>query len=278
MITTFHVGGYFVVKFTKMMHQDASPEAIYRTVYREIPWVVLPDAIRNFIGARQAGHHEVCVNGGVSWMEYPTAKSLKFLTKENAKDVVKMHLEDILKLPNGKECAIGEYTDFDVFNDHNNGHPYYHQLAVHLCQDAVLDQMLRDDMVDVADRYNDVYVIRHSGQKINGVELRKQIALFEKLAFLYLAGKVYKATNTWLNKRWYEDVVYPALKDAYPEAMAESAFGYMVKVLDEVDDRICSLNFDPTEEERKELIITDNLDKMLSKLYTDSYWATYRQL
>ena len=279
MITVGHVSGGFAAYAAKMKHIGASSEELYRGFSKMVPWIVLPDGIRNFIGARQAGHHEVSVNGGVSWMEYPVAGELKIMTKEAAMGQVKVHVMDnIPKLPDGKDCAIGEYTDFAVFNEHNIAHPNYHELAMHLCQDAVLDHMLRDDMVDVTDRYNDVYVIRHSGEKINGEKLRKQIALFEQVAFLHMAGQIYKATGTVLNKRWFEDVVHTALKASYPEAMAESAFGYMVKVLDKLDERICAGNFDVTAEERAELIITDDLDRMLSKLYVDIYWASYNQL
>lgn len=279
MITVAHVAAGFAAYAAKMKHTNACSEELYRGFTKMVPWIVLPDGIRNFIGARQAGHHEVSVNGGVSWMEYPVAGILKNMTKETAKDLVQVHVMDnISKLPNGKDCAIGEYTDFDVFNEHNIAHPNYHELAMHLCQDAVLDHMLRDDMVDVADRYNDIYVIRHNSEQINGDKLREQIFLFEKLAFLYFAGQVYKATGTVLNKRWYEDVVYTALKAAYPEAMAESAYGYMVKVLDELDERICALNFGPTDEEREAIVITDKVDAMFNKLYIDVYWASFRQL
>lgn len=279
MITLAHVGLGFAVKAAKMKHINAGSEELYRGFSKMVPWIVLPDGIRNFIGARQAGHHEVSINGGVSWMEYPVAGVLKNMTKEDAKELVKTHVMDnIPKLPNGKDCAIGEYTDFFVFNEHNIAHPNYHELAMHLCQDDVLDHMLRDDMVIVAERYSDAYVIRHSGEQIDGKTLREQISEFEKLAFLHIAGQVYKATGTVLNKRWYEDVVYTALKAAYPEAMAESAFGYMTIVLDELDERICALNFAATDEERKKIVITDNLDAMLNKLYIDAYWATYRQL
>ena len=90
MITLAHVGLGFAVKAAKMKHINAGSEELYRGFSKMVPWIVLPDGIRNFIGARQAGHHEVSINGGVSWMEYPVAGVLKNMTKEDAKELLEL--------------------------------------------------------------------------------------------------------------------------------------------------------------------------------------------
>lgn len=248
--------------------------AVYANMKKNLPFLLLADAIRGFGVARQLSHCENDVAGGYSWMEFPMPDVLKTLTAENTLAKIRHELSDqIPKKGDGKNCAVGEYTNFHAFNLHNIGHPYYQTLAEHVMQDNVLDEYLREVLVDVSRRCEDVYVIKHSGKVIDGKTLREQIDLFEDAMFMVCAGKIYQATGTVLNRNWFDDVVYQALVKAYPKELADSAYGYM-QIPDDVNERIIACNFELTEEEKAAIFICEDVEKACLEVLIGAYWAT----
>lgn len=241
---------------------------VYTQLKKEIPFMLLPDAIRRYIGARQAGHCEVAMNGDNSWMEFPDADVLKTLNSENAAEKVNFHVADDIQ-----KCVIGEYTNFEVFNRHNLGHAHYLSLAMHLMQDDKLDHFLREKLVKVDDRYEDKFVVIHSGDVIDGKTLRDQVSLFEDALFLTVVGMVYRATGTILNRKWFEDVVYDALVKAYPQDLADGTYSFM-KMSDELDARISARNFALTDEEKAAITISANIEDDCRDLAVWGFWAT----
>lgn len=241
---------------------------IYTQYKKKVPFILLPDAIRRYIGARQAGHCEIAMNGDTSWMEFPDADVLKTLTAENAAEKVRFHVAEGIQ-----KCVIGEYTNHDVFNRHNLGHPHYMAFAMHLMQDTCLDRYLRENLVNVDERYEDKFTIIHSGEVIDGKTLREQVSLFEDALFLTVAGMLYRATGTVANRKWFDDVVYEALKKAYPQDLADGTYEFM-KMSPELDARISACNFALTDEEKAAITISADVETDCRDLAVCAYWAT----
>ncbi len=250
------------------------PSKLVDEFQREVPYVVLPDGIRAYSGPRPISHFEKTPDGnGVSYMTFPSEEVLKTLSKETFKDKVKFHHEEGY-LP----CVIGEKTDIREFDRHNFGHKHYHALRVHMFQDAILDEVLREELIDASLRFQDIFTVRHDTSiKIDGKELRKQVAEFERIGFIMLAGIVYERTGTVMNNAWFKMVVEPALQKAYPADLAENTFKYM-KLDDETDARITNLQFDLTDEDRAMVPMAKELDNVLMDMYTEAYFYTRREL
>lgn len=234
-----------------------------------IPWVLLPDAIRGYIPPRQASHFEKTSDGkDISWMYFPSSEQLKKLTKENAKEMIGFYQA---KTP---PCVIGELTHLPTFDYMNVGHEFYHALRAHLRQDCILDAVLRDELVDVKERFLDVFTIKHSGKRINGKELRTQLALFEELGFIKLVGMVFDSTGILLDSDWFEENVYEPLKEAYPTDLAENTYRYMI-ISDEDNERLNQLEFTLTEEEKASVKIADKVDDLWQNMYESALAETF---
>lgn len=190
---------------------------------RAIPWVLLPDAIRMYSGPRPLSHFEATPSGnGTAWMEFPNAETLEILTKENFKDNVAMYMPDI----GFPKCVIGEETQIDVFDSHNYWHPHFSDIRMHLQQDVVLDKVVRE-LVDTTKRFSDIFTVNWNSKKIDGNALRKQVAEFENIGFVYLATKVYAATGTLITQQWFEEMVLSPLLQTYSAELTRNTFKYM---------------------------------------------------
>lgn len=268
MITLQHAALYFMAVSRK------SKETRMSEFTQNVPFVLLPDALRAYIPERSAGHFEETANGEEGgWMVYPSESEVLQLSKENASTMIKYRSN--LNMP---KCVIGEKTSIEVFDRLNWGHKHYHTIRIHLLQDVVMDSILRDDMVDVSRRFEDVFVPYHNSDVvINGNTLRDQINLFEWLGFIKLVGAVYNSTGVLLNREWYDEMVLPALLAQYPYDLAMNTYKYM-RIWDEMNDRINSKEFELTEEERKAIIITDKPEALFNKLYSLAYRNTYGEL
>ena len=241
----------------------------------QIPWILLPDAIRMYVGPKQPSHFEDLPDGtDTAWMKFPTGDELAVYKKDALQEGVNFYIS-----PNTPKCVIGENSNLEEFDIRNYDHPQYHQLRTHLLQDCVLDAVLRDDLVDVKDRFEDRFIVRHNRSlKLNGAELRQQIARFEQIGFLHLAGKVAKKCGIILNQEWFEENVHKVLlKSDYPEELAENTYKFM-KIPDEINQRIGDLNFDLTDEDKEKILLTDNLNRVLDSLYARAYKETIREL
>ena len=242
MITLQHVALYFMALADKN-HLFADVEMRMKN---EIPWLLLPDAIRAYTGPRQMSHFEETPDQtDVSWMEFPMGETLQLLTKETAREVIATHM-NADKYP---KCVIGENTDLDTFDLHNYGHPNYRTLRIHLIQDRVLDEMLRRFLVDATGRFEDHYVLRkNSDIVLNGIELRKQVSLFEEWGLLHLVGKIYHKTGVLLNQKWFDEYVDTVLHNsAYPEDLADNTYRYM-RIPEEIEAKINALDFEIPED------------------------------
>lgn len=272
MITIQHTTLYYLG--LSEARKNNSKQDIMAEFHAEVPFVLLPDGIRAYIGQRQAGHFELLPDEtDGSWMEYPSESVLKQLSKENVTELVKYYIAE-----GYPRCVIGEKTDLDQFDIHNWDHKHYHSIRIHLLQDCVLDTILRERMIDATERFKDKFIAHHNNSiEIDGAELRKQIAMFERLGFLKLVGAVYKRTGTLLNREWFDKNVLPALLDAYPEDLAQNTYKFM-KIDDELNDRINNLEFDLTAEDKEKVSIASDLDRILDEMYAVSYRLTRAEL
>lgn len=273
MITKQHTALYFLALAVKRKNGDSYVEA-YRELHEGLPWVLLPDAIRAYIGPRQAGHFEKLPDGtDTSWMKYPTADVLKSLTKESASSKIEYYLAE-----GYPKCVIGEQTDVGLFDKKNWDHQYYHELRIHMLQDYTLDYILRNRLVHPDNRFADKFSTWHdSSIVLDGKQLRQQIALFEEAGFMRLVKTIYKNTGILLDANWFEDHVLATLLKAYPEDLAKNTFKYMV-MTEEQDRRIKNHEFDLTSEEAEAIVITDKTDDLLDELYADAYLYTADEL
>jgi hypothetical protein len=241
---------------------------------KEIPWVLLPDGIRAYTGARQTSHFEKTDNGlDGAWMIFPDAKTLKVLTKENAGELVKVYM------PAGgyKPAVIGEQTDVNKFDVKNYGHEHFHALRCHMLQDAILDDVVRERLIDARGRFENRFPALHNSTIVlDGQELRKQIALFEQLGFIHLLGKIYEATGMVLDRDWFNYHVYEALLKVYPADLADNTYKYM-SISDELNQRIKEHRFELTKEEIDSVYITDDLLGVLDEMYAVAYYNTFRE-
>lgn len=256
-----------------MAYSAKADMVLYR---KDIVWILLPDGIRAYSGPRQMSHFESTPDGkDNAWMIFPNARDLKLLSKENFKDVVKMYI------PEGgyPKCVIGEQTMVGSFDAKNYGHPFYHPLRMHMQQDCVLDLVLREVLVDVKDRFNDRFTVRWNKQVIDGATLRKQVAMFENLGFIHLAGKVYERTGKLVGNSWFEEYVHEPLLRAYPKDLAESTFKY-IKMPEGIDLRIMTKDFDLTEEDKEGFILCapEKLEEILDVMYAEAYRLTACEL
>lgn len=275
MITLQHTSIYVLGAYLKRnISEDSSFESknqFRKSLHRELPWVLFPDAIRAYIGPRQVSHFEKLPEGhgeGCSWIKFPSEEVLKELSKENVKDLVSYELKD-----GYPAFVIGEETDIGEFDVKNGAHKHYEALRCHMIQDMYLDEALRIRMIDASSRFSDKFVIRHNKKEIDGKELRAQVALFEQLGFIKLVGIVYEKTGILMNREWFDKYVLTALNDAYPADLAANTYRYM-NISDEVNERINALQFELTDEERASVYITDDLDRVLDELYAYAIRAT----
>lgn len=271
MITRQHAA-LFAMQLASRLSYDN--EGFKKQFIDRIPFVLLPDAIRGYVGPRQMSHFERTPNTtGVSWMEFPSAKTLKELSKETAGERIRHNLAwGYMK------CVIGEDTSLNEFDRHNYGHRHYHDLRIHMLQDICLDRVLREEMVDVTHRFDDRFVVHHNRSiTLDGSQLREQIALFEEMGFIYLCGKVHESTGLVLDGDWFDQYVLKGLKKAYPEDLTANTYKY-IKFSPELDQRIKSLDFEISSQEREKVIIAEDLIATLDMLYSEASWYTYQEL
>lgn len=271
MITRQHAALFAMELMTKL---NGNLQEFEREFEKRIPYVLLPDAIRAYVGPRQASHFEITPDAtNISWMEFPSAEILEHLSKEKVSEMVKYHISE-----GYPKCVIGEESSISEFDRRNYAHHQYHSIRIHLLQDMSLDRMLRSELVDCTHRFEDRFVVHYNRSiTLDGAELRKQLALFEELGFIHLVGKVHERTGMLLTGDWFEENVMKALLKAYPEDLAVKTYSYM-KYDDDLDHRIKQLEFELSKAEKESVLLTDDIITKLDELYSDAGWYTYVEI
>lgn len=275
MISIQHVAlYYFALHSARNVYHDDNLYRMNQEFMREVPFVVLPDAIRAYSGPRPISHFERTPDdNSVSYMRFPSKEDLKALTKDNFSKLV-----DFYHAKGYLPCVIGERTDIHEFDRHNFCHKHYHALRAHMIQDAILDEFLREKLIDASLRFQDIFTLRHDPSiKIDGKELRRQVAEFERIGFIMLAGIVYERTGVIMNNAWFDMVVNPSLYKVYPADLAENTLKYM-KLDEETESRITNHQFELTDDDRALVPMAKDLYKTLMDMYTTAYVYTKREL
>ena len=270
MITLQHTALYAMALAAKR----SDTTQFYREFHENLPFVLLPDAIRAYISDRKAGHFEMTPDWtSNSWMVYPSKETLKILTPKTAVTKINFHIAQGIP-----KCAIGEVSNINAFDRKNWGHHYYHPLRIHKLQDYVLDVALRKKMIDDTKRFEDAFAVRGiRGKVLNGIEFRKQLAMFEDLGFIYLAGKLYERTGIVIDREWLDMHVKTSLETVYPEDLAENTFGYMA-ISEDLSNRISNLDFLLSEYDKKDCLLAEDMEGMLDEIYAEAYQYTVGEI
>ena len=201
----------------------------------EIAYVLLPDAIRRYTGARQTSHFECNPSNGItSWLRYPL--NLKDLSKEN----IDMYIDSCLS-PNITPCCIGETTQIEEFFKHNEHLPilYYLSVQKHLIQDFIYDDFIRS-IINTSDKYDGIFYFKSN--KLDSTEVRKVITDIEEDGFTILARIIYEKYRICVNQDWFRDNVYEVLLKVYSKDLADGTYNYM-KIREDINNAITTHNW-----------------------------------
>lgn len=201
-----------------------------------IPYVLLPDAIRRYTGARQTSHFEENSNhSDISWMKYPL--DIKAIDKESQAFKIKSHLAN-----NIKPCCIGETTILTAFNKHNKHLPliYYTGVKIHLTEDFIYDEFIREH-IDCSDKYNNHFYINDKAYDDKGV--RQAITEIEEDGIVILARHIYEKYNIITDQTWFDKNVRDVLFKVYSEDLAIGNYNYM-QLRTDINEAIVSQNWE----------------------------------
>lgn len=259
--------------FAALMEKSANEEKATENFEEMIPWVLLPDAIRAYAGPRWMSHFEnVPGTCEAAWMQFPTPEVLKDLSKERFAEEVKVE-----KGENHPACVIGELSCINVYDNFNQGHPYYRELRAHLRQDMVLDRVLREEMIDADRRFEDIYVMRNVKDcTMDGQTLRKEIATFAQMSYVVLANRIWKQYGVLMDNKWLKAHVYPALCRTYSQDLADRTFRYM-GITPEMEAMVRD-HTNPEEAAVKLNITGDCFFNIVNAMYDEAIMATHEEL
>jgi hypothetical protein len=224
---------------------------------REIPYVLIPDAIRRYCGPRPYSHFEETPDGReVSYLHFP--RNLRSLTKDNIGN------ERMYLATGYRPCVLGERTHLEKFEQTNGDLPpmYYSGVKKHLVQDIIFDEFVRSEIgLDCSRRFESmyppeettgknvgIYVFTRERKGSNGESLveqetfdgngvRKFIADFENQGVYILAYMLYKSYGITVNQEWFDKHVKTVLDREYSEDLAKGTYQYM-KIPEEINKRI----------------------------------------
>lgn len=185
----------------------------------EVPYILLPDAIRRYLGPRQYSHFEVSHDGtDVSWVKYP--EDIKGMSKETLAGAKKHMVAEV------KPCVLGEETIVSAFEEHNDhlSPIYYAGTKKHLVQDHIFDDFVRQN-IDCSRMYEDKFVFQ--GQEYDGKGIRKVIADFEAHGLYMLAYMLYDSFGITANQDWFDQNVKVQLDANYSKDLSDGTYGYM---------------------------------------------------
>lgn len=260
---------YVMVLREKFSHNR---DEFYSRLCEGIPWLLLPDAIIEYIGYYQPSHFVELAGGtDISWLKFPSGELLAEITASNIKEVVEYHLADSKYLSCKGTCL-------DEFDRKNYGHVHFHELRINILQEMIFDQILCEKLLDESKSYDDYFVVRHNQTCLNSFQLQEQMEKLEELGFLYLVRKVYEKTGLLLNQEWFEKNVHQVLLYSdYPRDLAESTHSSM-QISPEIEGRINDLNFEFSEGDKSKITITDELEKTLDEMYAVAYKLAWSEI
>lgn len=193
-----------------------------------IAYAVLPDAIRCFNfgdgikNNRVISHFEVHpVTGLASGMVFPEPEELKMLTDEMVQKKV-VHVEG-----DYHQVAIGDTSNLGAYIQLNTHLPEIEFKGIfnHLLQDSLYDNYVRS-LIDISEKSDGKFRYNVTGEMYDATSVRKLIGDIEQQEFRYLASIFEKETGFKTNE-YFESVVFPAIRSAFCEKMAETTIKYI---------------------------------------------------
>ncbi len=231
----------------------------------QIPYVLVPDAIRRYCGPRQYSHFEETPDGKeISYMHFPY--DLKSVSKDNIGN-------EIMYLGQGyKPCVIGEKTHIEKFEQVNQDllPEYYAGVKKHLTQDSIFDEFIREKIgLDCSRRFESMYSpeettgknvgiftfyrpvkdqngntvktdngeVKRTEEILDGDGVRKLIAEIENQGVYILAYLIYEAYGITANQEWFDKHVKESLDKTYSQDLSDGTYNYM-KIPDLINQRI----------------------------------------
>ena len=116
---------------------------------KELPYCILPDALRAYLGTRVLSHFEDNPeHTDSSWFQYPT--DIKNLTKDKAL------MQESHQAETNLQSVIGEKSDFGRFVNTNLNLPrdMFYGVLTHLVQDLIFDSTLKV-LFDMSHKYGE---------------------------------------------------------------------------------------------------------------------------
>lgn len=201
---------------------------------KELPYTLLPDSLRFYLGNRQYTHFEYTPKkDDYSWFDF---SKIENLNKENIQNCNKYIV------PNIKKCVIGEETNIEGFKEHNKDlNPFYFKcIEKHLVEDFIFDNFIRK-LFDCSERYNDKFYYNNLVE-ISGIELRSFINTMEQEGIYLLSKEIYEKYNILITNSWLEENIKKILDNTYPKELSENTFKYM-KINNEIEELIKNKQF-----------------------------------
>jgi len=233
---------------------------------KQVPYVLIPDAIRRYCGPRVYSHFEESADGkDISYLHFPI--SLKTLTKESMENERKYQAKGVTR-----PCVLGEKTHVEKFEQTNGDLPpvYYAGVKKHLIQDVIFDEFVREKMgLDCSRRFDSMYSEEETNGKnvgiftfnrplknkdgkalldakgnpifsqetLDGNGVRKLIADIENQGLYVLAYMLHESYGITANQEWFDKHVKGPLDNKYSKDLADGTYQYM-KIPDEINKRI----------------------------------------
>ena len=236
----------------------------------QIPFVLIPDAIRRYCGPRPYSHFEENPDGSqISYMHFPG--DLKTVSRENIGNEMMFLAEGYIP------CVIGETTHIEKFEQVNGDLDplYFTGVKKHLTQDVIFDDFVREGMgLDCSRRFESMYSpeettgknigiytfyrpvkdedgnyvrtedgkIKREPEVLDGEQVRKLIAEIENHGVYILAYLVEKSYGITANQEWFDRHVKTALDREYSQDLADGTYQYM-RIPEEINRRITEHNW-----------------------------------
>ena len=259
---------------------------IVDNITKEIPQVLLVDALRKYFEDRAPGHFEKNSDGtDTSYMHYPT--DIKAVDKESIRN------EIIYKAPGYRACLLGEDINIEKFEETNADLPedIYTGVLKHLTQDRIFDEWIRHGAgFDCSGKYDSMYSSEETTPKnigryifrkpiktpdgriewdskediVDGSKFRAMVADIEQYGVYVLAAMLNKYYGITTNQKWFDEHIKPSLERDYSQDLADGTYGYM-KIRQDLDEKITNHDW-------------SDIEKDNGPIALDSYVELYREV
>ncbi len=245
-----------------------------------VPWLLLPDALELWGCPKQLTHFwENPTGTDTAWMEFPMGVTLSEMTPENLLSSLKKHFDE----SKYADCVLGSVMDITKFDEHNYSHSNFRELRIHLINDAIQDEVLCKEVVNVNGRYDGQYAMKSQKLILDEMRLKHELQLFNGYGFLYLVGQAYRKTHVLFNQKWMKEHACDCLGGSYYPSDLANVLCKRLQIPDWLEDRINRGDFVPNCTEFCEngilgITETDELVSVFDRIFSWAYVQTMQNL